>query len=220
MVTAPDYFSLPAVSNSDLKELKKAYYAETPRDLAAVFAFGNLVDAMLTERVKLDLRGLGLWENGRLTVFTFEAWQLAKTLAEAIKNDPVVKLLLPTLLPQYVFVKTLSFTYEEQAYQILGRCKFDGYSKRVATGADYKTTACTTLKAFRESIEFFDYDQGAAWYMDLAKIDRFWLIGISKKNGQIFKHAVQRGDETYNRGRAKYSLWAYRWLVLLEPHKL
>jgi hypothetical protein len=56
--------------------------------------------------------------------------------------------------------------------------------------------------------------------MDLAKIDTFWIIAISKKNGQIFKHAIKRGDPTYESGRRKYSLWAYRWLLFVDSFNL
>jgi hypothetical protein len=220
MTKAATYFTLPEVSNSNLKELKSSYYVETPRDLAAVFAFGSLVDALLTEPWKVDYRSCSLNDDGWIIPFTKADFELAVKLVQYLKADPLIKLFLDTMVGQYIFRRTLVFTYEGGEYRIRGRCKFDLFSRAYLFGLDFKTTACTTLKAFRESIEFLDYDQAAAWYMDLAKIDRFWIVGISKKTGEIFKYVIQRGDETYERGRAKYSLWAYRWLTLIDPLQL
>jgi hypothetical protein len=220
MTKAAAYFSLPEVSNSDLKELRRLYNVAALRDLAKVFGFGSLVDALLTERWKVDFTRCTLNDDGREISFASADFALALRLVEYLQADPLIRLFLDTMVGQYIFRRTLKFTYEGDEYQIRGRCKFDLFSRVHRFGLDFKTTACTTLKSFRESIEFLDYDQAAAWYMDLAKIDRFWIIGISKKTGEIFKYAIERGDETYERGRAKYALWAYRWICLIEPQNL
>lgn len=219
MTLAPGYFNRPEVSNSDLKALARML-SVTPdnRDgLEDIFNFGSLVDALLTEpwRANHDERSL-LLETGGKVQFEKFVFDLAKKLAANLKKDRVVSLLLDNMIGQYVVVRTLKFIYDEEEHTIKGRCKFDGLSKKFRTGCDYKTTSCTTRKSFIESIEFFDYDQAGAWYMDLARIDRFWIIGISKKTGEVFKFAIERGDETYNRGRDKYSRLAFKWIMLIE----
>jgi hypothetical protein len=129
----------------------------------------------------------------------------------------VVSQMLPLMTGQYVYVRTLVFEYGGQEYSLAAKCKFDLFSKRLATGLDFKTLAVKKYADFIKSIDFFDYDRAAAWYMDIAKINYFWIIGISKPTGQVFKFAIERGDEVYLRGRAKYSIWAYRWKMLIEP---
>jgi hypothetical protein len=223
MSVIPNYYLLPAVSCSDLKSLLLAFYAVPDRReaLQDTFNFGSLVDAMLTEPHKVDHKRKALIEDtGNVIYFDEVTFRSALKLAEAMRKDPIVAQLLAVSAGQYVFTRRLSFEYEGDIYEIPARCKYDLFSKPFRTGADFKTTACTTLKAFRESIDFFYYDMGAAWYMDLAKIDTFWIIAISKKNGQIFKHAIKRGDETYESGRRKYSLWAYRWLLFVDSFNL
>lgn len=214
-----DYYALPEVSSSDLGALKRMFYNDE-RDLSEledVFNFGSLVDAMLTERGRVFWAAHQLIDGYKLIDFTPDVWHQAERLAEALRKDKVVALMLKVMIGQYVFRRTLTFTYEGDDYEIRARCKLDGYCKRFATGLDYKTTACKTRKEFIGAIDFFDWDKQAAFYMDLAKLERFWIIGISKKTGEIFKHAIERGDETYLRGRGKYTVWSYRWKMLIEP---
>lgn len=217
-----NYFARPEISNSNFKALKNAYGVIEDRThlLKDVFAFGSLVDAFLTEPWRASQKELTLQvETGELVTFDHDVFLLAKRLANKLKTDRVVSHLINTMIGQYVFARTISFNYEATDYEIKGRCKFDGYSKKFATGVDYKTTACTSLSSFVESIEFFDYDQAGAFYMDLGRIDRFWIIGISKKNEQIFKYAIERNDATYKRGLEKYSKWAYNWITLIDGFK-
>ena len=50
--------------------------------------------------------------------------------------------------------------------------------------------------------------------MDLANINLFWFLAISKKTKKIIKYTVVRGDKTYLSGKKKYlerqSLWKIR----------
>ena len=218
MVTSINYFDLPEVSSSDLGELERMFYNRARPDLEEIFNFGSLVDAMLTERHKLDPYALCLTEDGgRIIQYTGEVWRLALKLEVALRADPVVARLLPGMKGQYIFRRTLAFQYEGEEYKIRARCKFDLFTRIHKIGLDFKTTSCKTKKEFIGAIDHFDYDKQAAWYMDLAKIDYHWIVGVSKSTGEIFKYVVQRGDETHARGVAKYSVWAYRWLILIEP---
>lgn len=219
MTAIPSYFNLNAVSNSNLKELEKMFYVkpDNREGLQEIFNFGSLVDALLTEawRVNWSTRELHL-ETGELVFFDVEAFELAKKLVALMKADRVISRLLDCMISQYVFMRTLTFEYEGTEHQIKARCKFDGFSKLFKIGVDYKGLSVTSEAQFLTAVDFFDYDQQAAWYMDLAGIDSHWIIAISKKNGKIFKLAIKRGDEIYLRGRAKYSKWAYRWIMLIE----
>lgn len=215
-----NYFLLPEVSNSNLIDLRRAFYAEEYRDLSEVYKFGNLVDAMLTESHRVDSVQLRLEDDGEWIEFTPHEFLLAQSLTVKAEQDPIIRAFIHGGESQRVFTNILQFIHDGDEYIIPARCKFDTIKQAIKTGADYKTTACTTLKAFIASIEFFNYDQQAAWYMDIAGTDRHWIIGISKKTKEIFKFAIQRGDAIYERGRKKYSFWAHLWLQLVEGFKL
>lgn len=50
--------------------------------------------------------------------------------------------------------------------------------------------------------------------MDIARSDRDFIYAISKKNCNIFKLFINRGDATYNRGRDKYLELAFHYWCL------
>jgi len=209
------YFSLRSVSNSNLQELRRTYYG-IPFDVKeSILNFGSLVDALLTEAWRCNHFYYRL-DNGRdlPTHFTPEEWAFAVILADRFCQDPIVRELLKGQ-SQKVFQRKLTFEFDGQEFTIEGRCKYDSIRCEINIGCDYKTTACATQRSFIESIDFLNYDQAAAWYMDIAEIDRFIIIAISKKTKEIFRFAIQRGDSVYERGRSKYSFWAYRWLQLI-----
>lgn len=212
-----NYFSLPSVSNSDLNALRKAYYcSEDAFDPAEVYKFGNLVDAMLTEPERVNYWYFTLEDNGAQITYTPTDFELAKAMTKVCLKDPVIAAFIAQGSGQYIFDRLLPFQFEGNDYQIQARCKFDSIKMAQKIGCSYKTTSCTTRKSFIESIEHFNYDQQEAWYMDIAEIDRDFICAISKKTKEVFKVAVQRGDELYERGRQKYSFWAYRWLMFVE----
>lgn len=214
------YFALPSVSNSDLIALRKAFYCfEETFDPAEVFKFGNLVDAMLTEPERVNYFYFTLEEFGKQISYNPSDFELAKAMVRNCKADPVIKAFMQSGQGQKVCKELLKFQFDGQDYEIQARCKFDSVRPAISTSVDYKSTGCTTRKSFIESIEHFNYDQQAAWYMDVGKVNRHWIIGISKKTKEIFKFAIERGDETYKCGVSKYSFWAYRWLMFIEGFK-
>lgn len=217
-----NYYSLAEVSNSDLSALKKKIFGlgESERDLTKAYAFGSLVDAMLTEPKRCNyVASTLLDENYNLVVYDFETWDHAKRLVDVCMRDALVSKLVKNMIGQYVFRRTLNFNYDVDQYHIKARCKFDGYNKMFSVGVDYKTTSCTTRKQFIDTIEHFDYDRQAAWYMDLARIDFHWIIGISKKTGEVYKYAIQRGYDAHRSGVEKYQYLAYKWVTLIDGFK-
>jgi hypothetical protein len=70
--------------------------------------------------------------------------------------------------------------------------------------ADIKTTSCTNIRQFAESIEKYDYDRQAAWYIDIAGAKNFWLIGVSKSNGEVFFIDSSKAKGMISNGRKKY----------------
>jgi hypothetical protein len=200
-----NYYNLPEVSNSDLLALARAFNAlpDNRAELEDIFNFGSLVDAMLSEDHKVLHSERALLQDGPKLIYTPDVWEQADALAIGCKKDPVISLIIKQMIGQYIFVRSLGFTHEDENYSIRARCKFDGFSKALQMGADYKTTSCKTKKQFRDAIDFFRWDQQGAFYMDLARIDQHWIIGISKHTGEIFKHVIERGDPVHLSGQKK-----------------
>jgi hypothetical protein len=57
--------------------------------------------------------------------------------------------------------------------------------------------------------------------MDLAGLETFFIIGISKKVNKItkrhdvYKYIIKRGDETYTEGKQKYGYLAFYYYYLI-----
>jgi hypothetical protein len=211
------YFNHPNVSNSDLKSLRDMFYGIVRDYPVMAFLFGSLVDAMLTEEHLVNYTDRTLFNNGKHVLIDAVTFKLAQRLAERLRKDPVISLLLKHMTGQYEVYRTLEFEYEGDLYHIPARVKFDGYCKLTREDSvDYKTTTCTTQRQFEESIYYFDYDQQGAWYMDVGRTNRHWIIGISKVNKKIFKYAIDRTTPVYKSGYIKYTKWSFMWLTLIE----
>src|SRR5690606_21539428 len=117
---------------------------------------------------------------------------------------------------QTVMSQKVKFSFEGVDFDLNTRCKWDLWADRLKYGGDIKSTAATTQKQFEEAVRFFDYDRQRAWYMNIAKSDKDFIIGISKKNFKVFKVPVRRGDELFNEGVKKYSELAFKWWSLFE----
>lgn len=201
-----DYFGLPQVSNSDLGQLRKEINGIVEiLNLDFHYAFGSLVDAMLTEPKHIIKLAKAAY------IFTVEHYLMADKMVDYCLKDPLIPLMLKKSTGQYVYIRTLTFTDDMGTFKMKCRCKFDLLNKPMKMGLDFKTLSVETYNAFIASIEHFDYDRQAAFYMNLARLDRFWIIGISKKNAQIFRLAITRGDKYYKSGNAKVLYWARKY---------
>lgn len=206
-----NYYAHPAVSNSNFKQLERVYNALAPLDPSNNLDFGNLVDAMLTDEKLLNGNILNC-EDGRVINFTDHEIKLASKLSDYCIKDNLVRLMLPGGVPQKVVIRNILLDYEGREFDLEAKCKIDWSNVFLKTNIDYKTTACTSYKAFVASIEHFSYDQQGAWYLDVSgDFDYHWIIGMSKPTGKIFRYVIERGDENYKRGQKKYLYWANKW---------
>lgn len=200
------------VSNSDLTNLKKLFNLEEERDLSKAYNFGSLVDAMITEE-----QAVGRFAS----LHDAEELKRAEMMKKAGLADSTLKLFMETSKLQHeVYRNAFPIHYQGQEITLPMRCKFDFLNKGLKTGADLKTTACTSQKAFVDAIFQFDYDRQAALYMDLMGLERFMFIGLGKKPGRggkhpVFKYAVIRGDETHQKGKRKYCFLAFNYYFLI-----
>lgn len=211
------------ISNSMLGEFRDALNNHDKGDMTKIYNFGNLVDAMLTEEHKIVGNILNEESSGQSIEFDSYEINKAKLMKLAADQDQTIALLNKTMDFQAI-IKRNDFIIEFDGHEIMipVKCKFDALGLKYKKAADYKSTAATSLKQFIASINHFDYDRQAAWYMDLAEIDQMIYIGISKKINKatkkhdIYKFVIKRGDETYMSGLKKYSWLAIRYYYMIH----
>lgn len=213
----PDtYYNRTEVSNSDLTELKNMLHPHMQYgDKEAAFRFGSLVDAIITEPDRVNYY--------RYTVddvqYTSEEFGLATEMHKALKaearKDGFLDMILKKADTQRFMVKRQQeFRYGSFPFALDTRCKWDWFMPFANFGGDLKSTFASTQKQFEEAIDFFDWDRSRAWYMDIAGSGTDFIYAISKKNCQVFKKFINRGDDVYRRGREKYEELAFQYWCL------
>ena len=211
------YYSRPEVSNSDLTQLKNLLHPRLQYgDREEAFRFGSLVDALVTEPNRVNRYRFTV-DDVQYTEDEFEhATQMLRALRSEARRDAFLAKVLETADTQCcMFNKRQQFQYGGFSFSLDTRCKWDWYLPRAGWGGDLKTTFAATQKEFDEAVDFFDWDRSRAWYMDIARSDRDFIYGISKKNGCVFKKFINRDDAIYKRGREKYEELAFQYWCLI-----
>lgn len=220
-----NYYDITShVSNSMLGDLDRMIKGfEFGAGMQSVFNFGNLVDALLLESHLVDFSSKSLALNtGETATFTDDEWTRALNMRTAGKRHPILSQLISISEKQCVkMIDEFEIQGEGFTFKLPVRCKYDMVHYLSQMGGDLKTTACTTQKAFTESLTHLNYDRQGAWYMDLGNLNKFFYIGICKtpnKKGihEVFVHAIQRGDEMYLAGKAKYQYLATQYFFLIH----
>lgn len=211
-----EYYNRSEVSNSDLTELKNLLH---PRmqfgDKEAAFRFGSLVDAIITEPMRVNYYRLTVDDVQYTEDEFYHAKQMQLSLLAEAKRDLFLSRVLESAETQRFMVnKAQPFDYGGFPFTLDTRCKWDWWIPSAHFGGDLKTTFASTQKEFEEAVDFFDWDRSRAWYMDVAHSDRDFIYAISKKNGCVFKKFIERGDENYCRGRDKYEELAFNYWCL------
>ena len=211
------YYTRSEVSNSDLTSLKQLLHPilfdEEVRQRA--FRFGSLVDAMITESSRVNHYTLTVDDEQYSGEEFLHATEMYRSLRAEARHDQFLARVLEQAETQRSMVNTSQqFEYGGFDFTLDTRCKWDWWLADYGFGGDLKTTAASTQKEFDECVDFFDWDRSRAWYMDIAHSNRDFIYAISKKNCNIFKHFINRGDATYNRGREKYEELAFQYWCL------
>ena len=213
----PDtYYQRSEVSNSDLTTLKQLLH---PRlqfgDKEAAFRFGNLVDAVITEPSRVNYYRNTVDDVQYTQEEINHARAMYNALGKEAERDQFLAYVLANSNTQTAMVNQQQpFYYGGFLFHLDTRCKWDWWLSDVGFGGDLKTTFASSQKEFDEAIDFFDWDRSRAWYMDIAHSDRDFIYAISKKNNRVFKHFINRGDATYERGREKYEELAFQYWCL------
>jgi len=198
------YFASDYISNSDLKRVKKYWDPsfKEPENLEEIFDLGTLIHACLLEpaiaKVILQRR-LAAAVTSEERDKILDDYNLAQQMAATMKRD---KLCGP-LMTYHDFSAEHEF-YRQSVHGVKARCKVDGRSKSLAFVLEYKGLSVSSEKAFDDAIINFDYDQGAAWYLDVTRYRRCLIAAVSKKDPRkIFKRLVDRDHPIYRTGEEK-----------------
>ena len=211
------YYSRPEVSHSDLPQLHNLLHPRLQYgDREEAFRFGSLVDALITEPNRVNRYRFTV-DDVQYTEDEFEhATQMLRALRSEARRDAFLAKVLETADTQRcMFNKRQQFQYGGFSFSLDTRCKWDWFLTPYGFGGDLKTTFASTQKEFDEAVDFFDWDRSRAWYMDIARSDRDFIYGISKKNGCVFKKFINRDDAIYKRGREKYEELAFQYWCLI-----
>ena len=202
-----DYFKRKEVSNSDLSSLDKYLRNDIQAEPLEAYAFGTLIDAMITEPDRIDW--LRFTIDGELAPNFFKA----KKMMESFQNNDKAQAIIKGADFQKISIKRRSIEYKGYTFEMDCRCKWDWFNSTSISG-DIKSTTAKTQKQFEAACIHFSYPRSRAWYMDLEGTNKDMIIGISKKNYKIFFVPIVRGGELYELGKAEYSRLAYKWHVL------
>jgi len=213
----PDtYYNRTEVSNSDLTELKNMLYPRLQYgDKEKIFAFGSLVDALVTEPARVNRFQLTV-DDVKYTEDDFRlAMEMQKSLVRESRRDEFLAYVLNNSDTQKFMVREREFEYCGLSYTLPTRCKWDWWLPKVGFGGDLKTTFAVSQSQFDEAVDFFDWDRSRAWYMDIAGSERDFIYAVSKKNCKVFKKFIERGDRIYSRGREKYDELAFKYYLFI-----
>lgn len=199
------YFNSPYVSNSDLKELVSRHEGRSkPDNIQDIYDFGTQFHSGILEPHKAihfneelpDIQTVDLLQQMHQT---FWADELCRSM-----------IMLPDFRREHEF-------YRENVYGLQARCKMDGSSRKLDTILELKGLSITTNKAFLEAVDRFDYDQGAAWYLDVTKFNQCLIVGISKKEpDRMFKLLIDRHHQMYKSGVEKIKKAVSLWKMLIS----
>ena len=213
------YYGRPECSNSDLSILNKYWQPfQIIYDIEAVQNFGTLSDCMITDVQRLDFFKYTCAGVQHSKAEFIQAEEIKKTFF----RDEFCRLLHSNSDLQRMEVnEAFPITYAGFTFYLPMRMKADFDAKdKLGIIADLKTTAAETQKEFQKQVREFEYHRQAAVYMDLRNVDRFVIIGISKKNFRLFKVTIERGDEMYTAGRERYEELAFRYFTLFHHFQL
>jgi hypothetical protein len=206
-MTDKEYFSRPEVSNSTLSELKRQLSGREFDEPVEAYAFGSLLDAMITEPRRVNF--IEKTFDG-LPAANFD---VAKQMAKAFSKEDVSKSILKFSDFQKVSITRRQMEYNGVSFELDCRCKWDFFGH---ISGDIKSTAATSQKQFVAACHHFDYFRSRAWYMDIDNTKRDVIIGISKVNFKVFYVPIWRGDNLYELGRQQYTELAFKYWALQE----
>lgn len=197
------YFNHRYASNSDIKEIVARHHGKTkPDNIQLLYDFGTEFHSGITEPHKMDK-----------TKITQDQVELIGDMSKTFWKDDMCR----KIAMMSDFRREHEFYRKHTRFGIGARCKTDGDSKKLRVILELKGLGVTTEKSFRESLLHLDYDQGAAWYLNVASAnwapyDYKLIVGISKKDPSLlFKMLIDRTHSYYKSGLKKVNYGVNLW---------
>lgn len=207
-----NYFDHPYLSNSKLSAFERQLSSRDQYDASGNYKTGQLVDAFTTEAHRANHLDRTVDEY----TYTREEWNKGKKMRDVLFADKVCSIIISMSEPQTeIYRDDFEVEWGSLRFTIGAKCKLDFLSKKLNTAIDVKTTAAKTHEVFVAAVHHLDYPRQAAWYMNIAGVDKFLFAGISKeKIPQLFKYWVFRDDEVYKKGFERYNYLASKYIML------
>jgi hypothetical protein len=190
-LTQAQHRALPHVSNTDLSNLKAQVLGQLRNPSPAALAYGTAFHAATLEPATYARTD----DNC--------PWEQLEQLARLVRRNRYCRDLLYRGQPEltHTAVHTATGVEVKVRPDLLVRSP----AGRRLTLIDFKTTSCRDLPHFLSTIEQYDYDRQAAFYLDALQADRFLIIGVQKKA----PHALWTVEASANlvlmhQGRKKY----------------
>lgn len=214
------YYSRSEVSHSTLSAFEQLFWPKPSfGDKERAYAFGTLLDFMITENHLVDYYNLTVQGQYAGFPFTSDDFELAKAMKRSYMKDSFCKMINDNADFQSVSIShNFPIVYNGFEFQISAgvRCKWDLLVRKWNMGGDIKSTMAKTQKEFEQACDHFNYFRSRAFYMDIEGTDRDMLIGISKVNQKLFKIPITRGDKLYNYGKAQYQDLAFKYWLYVD----
>ncbi|GGG35751.1 PD-(D/E)XK nuclease-like domain-containing protein [Hymenobacter glacieicola] len=190
-LTQAQHRELPYVSNTDLSNLKAQALGQLRTPNPAALAYGTAFHAATLEPATYARTPDKC------------PWEQLEQLARQVRRNRYCRDLLYRGTPEltHTAIHTATGVQVKVRPDLLVRSP----AGRRLTLIDFKTTSCRDLSHFLATIEQYDYDRQAAFYLDVLQADRFLIIGVQKKAPHnIWLVELSADAATMEQGRKKY----------------
>ena len=185
-----EYRREPRVSNSFMSTIGTLIKHGGKRELgftqSGVFAFGDAVHKAILEPQNFN--------QEHYKDFGFD-WAMFDGMVKGCKESVRLQEYL-----KYSFKEATLF-FEMQDLPCKG--KIDLVHLGHSLIVDLKTTSATTYEDFAKTVKTYQYDRQMAFYCDACGAKNAILVGISKKNFELFFYEMTHED--FEKGRSKYT---------------
>ena len=185
--------ALPHVSNTDLSTLKAELLGQPRRASTPALTFGTAFHEAVLEPARYSPPATLAPAQRRLL----------DTLAAAVRRNRYCRDLLYRGTPEL----THTATHTETGLTVKIRPDLLLTTPRLGRRVlvDFKTTSCRDYAQFAATVEQYDYDRQAAFYLDVLQADRFLIIGVQKRSpNDIWLVELSADADTMAQGRKKY----------------
>ncbi len=185
-----EYRKVPRVSNSFMSSISALIKHGEKKGLgftqSGVFAFGDAVHKAILEPQN--------FKQDDYKDFAFD-WGIFDGMVKSCKENVRLQEYLAYSFKEVVHI------FEMQNLPCKG--KIDLVHLGQSLIVDLKTTSATTYEMFAKTVKSYQYDRQMAFYCDACGAKKAILVGISKKNFELFFYEMTHED--FEKGRYKYT---------------